>query len=538
MSRTSPKGQTTINEKTSARKYSVGIYARLSVDADERKNESIETQIEIAKAFMLEQGDMVLTDCYTDIGKTGTDFKRDGFERMMRDVRMRKIDCIIVKDLSRFGRNYIETGNYIEKIFPFLGVRFIAVTDGFDSRTALEEKETLGVSLKNLVNEMYAKDIAVKVKTAKKIKREQGSYTGGIPPYGYHAEWIGDKKCLFPEETTAWIVENMYRLFLSGQNITGIVKWLYENKVVRPAMYRQTGKIYAKEGEKLTQWAAATVKRILTNPVYAGYYGQGKHSYEPLVSEEVFWEVAARFEKTAKFCNRNGFSKVTSPEEDIFAGVLFCGDCGAKMQRICAVKIPGSDKRVRTYSYNCPKAKRIDLEKCGTKNITQDVLEGIVKEAIRQEFALSAMRPKTLVERNSLEVEKGKAKWKKELLVLDKKMESILQLESEEYLKYRMGDLDLESFRYRKEENDRKLLSLKKEKEELTGKLKAIDDDTVQKNDFLRNLVKGKAKAELTVEAVRLIIKRIEVYQDRRVRIVFRFRRREIPFQTEGGQTE
>ena len=96
----------------------------------------------------------------------------------------------------------------------------------------------------------------------------------------------------------------------------------------------------------------------------------------------------------------------------------------------------------------------------------------------------------------------------------------------------------MESFRYRKEENDRKLLSLKKEKEELTGKLKAIDDDTVQKNDFLRNLVKGKAKAELTVEAVRLIIKRIEVYQDRRVRIVFRFRRREIPFQTEGGQTE
>lgn len=537
MSRTSQKGSIATNEKEPARKYSVGIYARLSVDVDERKNESIETQIEIAKAYMLGQTDMVLSGCYTDIGKTGTDFKRDGFERMMRDVRMRKIDCIIVKDLSRFGRNHIETGNYLEKIFPFLGVRFIAVTDGFDSEKLVGGKEMLGVSLKNLVNEMYAKDIAVKVRTAKKAKREQGSYTGGVPPYGYRAEWMGDRKCLFPEETTAGIVRNIYQLFLSGQKLTEIVKWLYENRVVRPALYRQTGEVYAKEGETLTQWAGTTVKRILTNPVYAGYYGQGKHSYEPLVDEEVFWEVAARLEKTAKFCNRKGFSRVMPPEEDIFAGVLFCGDCGAKMHRICGVKVSASGKRIRIYSYNCPKAKRIDLERCGTKNITQDILEGIVKEAIRQEFTLSAMRPKTLVERNRLEAEKGKAKWRKELLMLDKKRGSILQLESEEYRKYRMGDLDLESFRHRKEENDRKLLFLKKEKEELSGKLKAIEDETTQKNHFLRNLVKGNAKAELNTEAVGLLIKRIAVYEDHRVRIDFRFRRREVMLKEEGGQT-
>lgn len=538
MSRTSKKGQTTINEKAPARKYSVGIYARLSVDADERKKESIETQIEIAKAYMLERADMVLTDCYTDVGKTGTDFKRDGFERMMQDVRMGKIDCIIVKDLSRFGRNYIETGNYLEKIFPFLGVRFIAVIDGFDSGASLEEKELLGVSLKNLVNEMYARDIAVKVKTAKRTKREQGSYTGGIPPYGYRTEWMGDKKCLFPEEPTALIVQNIYQRFLSGRHITEIVKGLYENRVVRPAQYRQTGKVYAREGEKLTQWAGATVKRILTNPVYAGYYGQGNHSYEPIVGEEVFWQAAARFEQTAKFCNRNGFSRTMPPEEDIFAGVLFCGDCGAKLQRISAGKVTAPDTRGRTYSYNCPGAKRIDLEKCGTKNITQKVLEGLIKEAVRQEFALSAVQTKALVERNSLEAEKGKAKWKKELLMLDKKRESILQLGSEEYLKYHRGDLDVESFRHRKEEHDWKLLSLKKEKEELTGKLRAIDQETRQRNHFLRNLVKGTLEAELTPEAVQLLIKRIEVYEDHRVRIVFRFRRREIPFQTEGGQTE
>ena len=187
MARTSKKqtNVVTVANRKPSKIYSVGIYARLSVDSSERKNESIETQIEIAKAFVKSQSDMILFDCYSDIGKTGTNFKREGFEHMMHDVRMRKIDCIIVKDLSRFGRNHIETGNYIEKIFPFMGVRFIAVTDNFDSMNLSGQNEIMSINLKNLVNEMYARDIALKVKSSRKAKWAQGSYTGGLPPYGY-----------------------------------------------------------------------------------------------------------------------------------------------------------------------------------------------------------------------------------------------------------------------------------------------------------------------------------------------------------------
>lgn len=221
MARTSKKQQGTkcVISKKTEKIYSVGIYARLSVDGSERKNESIETQIEIAKAFIRQQNDMEVFDCYTDIGQTGTNFEREGFERMLRDVRMRRIDCIIVKDLSRFGRNHIETGNYIEKIFPFMGVRFIAVTDHFDSMHTSGENETWNVNLKNLVNEMYAKDIAIKVKSARKEKWEQGSFTGGVPPYGYRAEWTGDKKCLFIEETTSDII-NMWMTTLVKKVVT------------------------------------------------------------------------------------------------------------------------------------------------------------------------------------------------------------------------------------------------------------------------------------------------------------------------------
>ena len=180
MARTSKKNQRALEAlayRQPGKIYHVGIYARLSVDTDERKNESVETQVEIAKGFIDQQKDMIIYDTYVDLGKTGTNFEREGFERMMRDVRMRKIDCIVVKDLSRFGRNHIETGNYIEKIFPFMGVRFIAVTDNFDSMNISGQNETLSINLKNLVNEMYARDIAVKSKASKRLKWEQGSYS-------------------------------------------------------------------------------------------------------------------------------------------------------------------------------------------------------------------------------------------------------------------------------------------------------------------------------------------------------------------------
>ena len=552
MARTSKKKQAEAAAvKKPSKTYSVGIYARLSVDSNDRKNESIETQIEIAKAFMAKQDDMVLFDCYTDIGKTGTNFERDGFERMMRDVRTRKIDCIIVKDLSRFGRNHVETGNYIEKIFPFMGVRFIAVTDCFDSMNVSGQHETLGINLKNLVNEMYAKDIAEKVKSSRKARWEQGSYTGGIAPYGYRAEWIGDKKCLFVEKKTAGIVKKIYELFLSGKNMTQIVEWLYEERVLRPAVYHKTGDIYCKEGDRLQQWSKATVKMILTNPVYMGCLVQGRtcgkdymlrdrhdidsedwsikeHTHEAVISEDMFFEAVGKFEKTSIYCNEDGFSKRIPAEKDIFAEVLFCGDCGRKMTRLTAIKEMHSKGKVRAYGYNCPNASRIDEAKCISKNITLKCLSGIVKEAIRQEISLSKMRPKDMVESNNREAERIKKEWNEELLELEKQIANIKRIGSEQYLKYRMGEMEAACFKQEKEENERKTAACQNRKAEIEEKLRTIDYETVQKNHFLWALVKGSEKSELTEEVVKMLIHRIEVYPEHRIKIVFAFKREEV----------
>lgn len=553
MARTSKKNQLALDtrgKRQPPKMYSVGIYARLSVDSDERKNESIETQMEIAKEFIGRQGDMILYDSYVDLGKTGTNFQREGFERMMRDVRMRKIDCIVVKDLSRFGRNHIETGNYIEKIFPFMGVRFIAVTDNFDSMNISGQDETLGVNLKNLVNEMYARDIALKVKSSRKAQWEQGSYTGGVPPYGYRIERIDGKRCLLVEEITSDIVKKIYDLFLSGKGLKEIVLWLYENGIVRPSEYHRTGQIYFQDKEKSLEWSRRSVKGILTNPVYMGCLIQGRtcgkdymlrdrhdidsedwsvkeHTHEPIVSENVFLEASDRFEKMSIYCNKDGFSKAVPLDEDIFADVLYCGDCGSKMRRSIAVK-ELKRGRVRVYSYNCPMHSRVDHLKCAGKNISLYFLSDLVKEAIRQEFSLSAMRPCELVKSNNREAEALKQEWNRQILDCEKRIEGIRKLGSEQYLKYRMGEMDEECFKSAKKENDKKMESLKQKSAAVTNRLGTIDFETIRKNHFLRTLVKGNEKSELTAEVIRTLIDRIEVYPDHRVKIIFAFKREDV----------
>ena len=561
MPRTSKKKNTVVKpaaDSSPAKIFSVGIYARLSVDEEKagehrtcgqaRKNESIETQIEIAKAFVRQREDMRIFDCYTDLGRTGTNFEREGFERMMRDVRVRKIDCIIVKDLSRFGRNHIETGNYIEKIFPFLGVRFIAVTDNFDSMNVSGQDGTLGVNLKNLVNEMYARDIAAKVKSSRREKWEQGSYTGGVPPYGYGAEWIGDKKCLFIEETTSDIVKKIFDLFLSGKNMKEIAVWLYDERIERPSQYHKTGQIYCPQDGELLQWPKATVKMILTNPVYMGCLVQGStcgkdymmrdrhdidsedwsvkdHTHEPLVSEDVFFQAASRFEKSSVYCNKNGFSKTVPVDEDIFRGILYCGDCGAKMKRVTQVKTFSSKDRVRIYSYNCPQANRIDGQRCVTKSITLSALTGLVREAVRQEFSLSAMRLKDLTEVSNREAETAKKECNSQLAALDRKIEELTKSGSERYLKYRKGELSEGVFLKEKEELGQRRALLQKQRLDATERLRTIEVQTAEKNHFLRALARGRGKAELTAEVLETLIHRIEVYPDHRIKVIFAFKR-------------
>lgn len=216
--------------------YKTAIYARLSVDHDDKKSESIETQVEMLKEFIRHQNEnadrnseLVLYDVYTDLGKTGTNFERPGFERLMSDIRAGQINCIIVKDFSRFGRNYIETGDYLEKIFPFLKVRFISVCDHYDSFAKDADSQELSMNIKNLVNDAYAKDISAKCCASKRACQKNGSYVGGMAPYGYHSVNENGIRKLVIDPETAEIVRRIFEQYTDGMPINRIIDGLFEN---------------------------------------------------------------------------------------------------------------------------------------------------------------------------------------------------------------------------------------------------------------------------------------------------------------------
>ena len=272
--------------------YSVGIYARLSVEhrlgSYVRKNESVETQIQIAEAWLKEHGDMRLWGCYRDLGRTGTDFERPGFQRLMGDIRAGRVDCVIVKDLSRLGRDYIETGRYLQKVFPGLGVRFISLAENFDSLG--EGREGLELPLRNLINDLYARDISMKVQSVRRLQRKRGDYLGARAPYGYRVErGPGGLRYLEPQREAADVVRELFARAGEGRSLAWMASRLWEGQVHTPRDFGRLGHVFRAPGEALGRWSPGTLRALLGNPVYLGFLGgTGEKSHEALVTAEMF----------------------------------------------------------------------------------------------------------------------------------------------------------------------------------------------------------------------------------------------------------
>lgn len=246
-------------------KIPTAIYGRLSVEDDE-DNESMETQIALVQDFINRSSELNYVDTYFDNGFTGTNFKRPAFTRLMNDVRQKKIKCIVVKDLSRFGRNYLEAGYYIETVFPFLGVRLIAVTDHFDS-TRKEDMESLALPIRNMVNTMYAKDISKKVWTSLQRKKEAGYAVGSDAPFGYIRNPVTKRNEIDPE--TAFYVQLIFQWVLMGVAIFEIARRLTLLKVPTPREWHRKI-VEGKEVVTYKKWGETSVRHMLANQTYVG----------------------------------------------------------------------------------------------------------------------------------------------------------------------------------------------------------------------------------------------------------------------------
>ncbi len=358
--------------------WRAALYVRLSVEFNGKRGDSLETQRQIMEAYIALCPDIEITEIYTDNGITGRTFEREAFQRMLADVESGKIDCIVVKDLSRLGRNTIDTGYYIEKYFPLHGVRFIAVNDQFDSEDSENSGNHLIVPLKNMINEAYAADISKKVRAQQNQAMRDGEFVGARPPYGYRKDPDNCHRLLVNEDT-APIVRQIFQWTVDGMPLNMIVKRLNESGVMTPGYYHASCGLFSYDNKLAGsgKWQTWTVGKILADQVYTGDMVQGKHTnvghkqvatkpadwivvrntHEPLVSREVFAKAQAVREKAAQ--RGKSPAKKVPYTENILRGRVFCGCCGKNLHR--------QRHQCGYYVYHCISNDRIGKGACEAK---------------------------------------------------------------------------------------------------------------------------------------------------------------------------
>ncbi len=541
--------------RNNVRRFKAGIYARLSSDQNIKKNESVEVQIEIARKFVEEfnqknTGEVIdVVECYIDLGKTGSNFEREGFRRLLQEIRLGEINCVIVKDLSRFGRNYLEAGNYIEKIFPFLGVRFIAVADGFDTGKEGNENKQMASEIKNLVNDMYAKDFSKKAKIHLKQRREEGSYVGGPPPYGYVADWDGRRRVLMPDENTAVIVQFIYERFVETESYAVVADLLNRRKINPPAIYKKTKEVYHSSDDKEYKgWDKGAVERILKSDTYLGTLVQGKTSitandeknrihkleeewvvtkdaHEPLIDMKLYQKVLEiQIKIKRRTASHNHPTKGCPIEENIFDSVLYCGVCGKKMTRHSHVKQYADGVKARLDGYFCLNGGQTKVTICPESNhISKTELVDILLPLIRKEFAVFLDKPKKYVEFGKERISEAVKKAEADLRETEGKIRRLREEEGNVYVDYRTGNISQKDYVDYKIKQEDKLIDLGKIEETQKNEVKALEKLLGRYLSAIRALLKLKSGKELTKEMVEAFISKIYVYPGKRIEVLFNF---------------
>lgn len=519
------------------RKVKTGLYLRLSEeDGDKAESNSISNQRDLLRAYAAKAGLQVI-DEYVDDGYTGTNFERPGFKRMMDDAKKGRIDCICVKDLSRLGRNYIETGRYIEKVFPFMGIRFLAVNDHYDSAEGDNGADSIIIPFKNLINDAYCRDISIKVRSQLDVKRRNGKFIGSFAGYGYLKD-PADKNHLVVDEYAAEIVKLIFELKMDGMSVPRIAEKLTAMGVLPPLEYKRKLGMNFNSGFRSgpeTKWSDASVRRILKNQMYTGTMVQGKrkkinykvkqcrdiaeenwicvkNTHEAIISEGMF----RRVQEIMRMDTR------TPPEEEtvhLMSGVLHCGDCGQNMVRRC------SRRNGKAYFYYHCSTYKNGLG-CSAHLISEEKLVRSTLHAVRKQVDM-LVRAEELIRRFQEGVvpeERYRVKTlRKQLIVLGAEIEHYKDLKTRLYQDMQDGLIGREEFKEINERFSRKVSSARGSEKELLDQLEKVRREEMEFQPWLEEF---KARHNIEVldrKTVVSLIERIDIFSKDKVEIHFRF---------------
>lgn len=512
------------------------IYLRISRDdEDKSESDSIQNQRDLLTAFIDSHDDLELADEFADDGYTGTNFERPGFQRMMDLAQDNTIDCIIVKDFSRLGRNYIETGRYIERIFPMMGIRFISVNDNYDSVKEFSDADQIIVPFKNLINDAYCRDISMKVRSQLDTKRKNGKFIGSFATYGYMKD-PEDKHHLVIDDQAAEVVRQIFDLALEGYSPYHIADRLNEMGVLTPFQYKRSKGMncscgYWKGSD--SGWQPTSIYRILSNEMYLGKMVQGKqrkinykikkfqavdkkdwiivpNMHEPIITQEVF----DRVQRLSDMDTR------TSPHKDsvgLFAGIIKCGDCGQNMV-IRKVK-----KGSRTYTYYYCSTNKAN-EGCSSHLINASKIERVVLEEVQHHMdllldaeSLAATMDRTLLEEHRMKVLSDQIK------ALDNDLERYQELKNRLHEDLGFGMIDADEYEELKERYVMKIGSITLAKQKALEKRACVISESALPSDWMDEVRKYGHITKLSRKMVNMLIDEIKVYDKNRIEITFHY---------------
>ena len=499
------------------------------------ESNSIGSQRELIRSFIREQEDIELFDCYADDNYSGSNFERPEFKRMISDITAGRVNCVIVKDLSRFGRDYIETGRYLDQVFPALGVRFIALTDRYDSFSADAGERNIVLPVKNFINDSYCRDISTKVKSQLAIKRRKGECLAAFAVYGYRKS-AEDRNRLLVDDYAAGIVRRIFAWKIEGMAVSAIAEKLNGLHILSPKEYKKSLGLNYRGGFTRgsdSRWSSPSVRRILTNEVYLGHLVQGRtervnykvkkcvekpkeewirveNTHEPIISADDFTIVQNLLKADGRISPEK---KEISP----FMGLLFCGDCREQMVRRVN-RYKGTEK----IYYICSTKNR--GEGCSRHSIEETVLKELTGTAIRryandfldqeQLFAQAKEREANL---------QAVISYNKEIARLKKEQDKYYSLCAGLYEDLGTGVITREEFERLHGEFQRKAKSLSASEEKQEQLVREMFKSGVLSAGRLASFKDSLELKEIDRHTLASLVKRIWVYEGKRIEIEFYF---------------
>lgn len=526
-----------LNDKT----YHAAIYLRLSQEdgdisvSDKNESNSISTQRDLIQAFLRKQADILYETEFCDDGYTGTNFDRPGFTDMMKAVREKRVDCIIVKDLSRFGRDYIESGKYIQKIFPMLGVRFIAINDGYDSADTENQSNDFVLPFKNLINDSYCRDISIKSRSNLEVKRRNGEFVGNFTVFGYMRS-PDDKHKLIVDEEAAVVVRNIFNWKQEGWNAQQIANHLNKLHFPSPMEYkRKCGHNYRTSFKTKTvaQWSAVAVLRILKNPVYTGVLEQGKTTtpnYKVktrIVKDESKWArienaheaiiTPAQFELVQTVLGLDTCRAEGQDEIYPFSGMIYCADCQSPMIHRTATS---SGKKYQYYM--CSGNKR-DKDSCTTHNIKCELVEKVVLATVQAHISMAIDIDNAMKRVEALDWEKREIrKIDAQISAMEFDVEKFNNIKMELYEDLKSDLITKEEYHSFKNDYDIRIQSIRQQIAGLVSQRNAVEGGLTSVQGWFAQFRKYENIEKLTRLTIVSLIERVEINENKDIHVKFR----------------